>query len=1192
MATDSRKRLALSIIDFLSTSLKDGTLQSEDADSIEIAQNCIAECFHVDPADQTAMKDALGGQNLLAIYGVYEKLKGKNTASTQGGNSAAEARPSTPSVPKSTTTTTGVPKTGDKGGPTEESERLKGNGNMAMQRKDYKGAVGLYTQALEICPLNPIYLSNRAAAYSANSQHELAKNDAELAVATDPKYTKAWSRLGLACFALGDAKSSMEAYQKAIEAEGNGGSDAMKMGYETAKRKVEEEGGADEDEEEDEENDSAATRSAPGGGGGGMPDLGGLAAMLGGGGGAGGGGMPDLGSIMQNPMMRQMAQNLMSNPDMMNNIMNNPQLRNMASRFGGGGGGGAAGGEAGSGEGGGGGGGGGMPDLSAMMNDPNLAEMARNFMGGMGGGGAGRGADFSTGRDEAEACSDEAGADIDDSADADAGTDVSDVPIKPEGGLGDLESLAQIPPFLAADTPAPSIEVVPSSPLDAAFLPRRDRKNGALDAASQPTPAQSGTPLTSSKQEEPVVDDAGWEHASSTDESLLQQDPNEAPGTTEQHEPEKQQAVPTTDGATAAISITDNKHANFDPLIQTLNSFFTQKRPAIAERTILEDLVSLRWPLACMVAFALHVPYVPAGLSMEDQTAEEKPDSGGPSSDQTSPPSSTQPAQYSGAEQESSDVEELRKVKQAENDDAKTWKNLFPVAEMDYTRTLVLASVKDESTTWVVNVLSDILEPNGPLDVAVYVADDFEAPLRPPENKGHEANVYLSYIVDFYDSLPDVVIFMHAHRIAWHNNDLLDHDAALAVRNLSPAHVISNGCTRSTIEAKQAGSATDSRKRLALSIIDFLSTSLKDGTLQSEDADSIEIAQNCIAECFHVDPADQTAMKDALGGQNLLAIYGVYEKLKGKNTASTQGGNSAAEARPSTPSVPKSTTTTTGEKGGPTEESERLKGNGNMAMQRKDYKGAVGLYTQALEICPLNPIYLSNRAAAYSANSQHELAKNDAELAVATDPKYTKAWSRLGLACFALGDAKSSMEAYQKGIEAEGNGGSDAMKKGYETAKRKVEEEGGADEDEEEDEENDSAATRSTPGGGGGGMPDLGGLAAMLGGGGGAGGGGMPDLGSIMQNPMMRQMAQNLMSNPDMMNNIMNNPQLRNMASRFGGGGGGGAAGGEAGSGGGGGGGGMPDLSAMMNDPNLAEMARNFMGGMGGGGAGRGAGGQ
>jgi small glutamine-rich tetratricopeptide repeat-containing protein alpha len=351
----------------------------------------------------------------------------------------------------------------------------------------------------------------------------------------------------------------------------------------------------------------------------------------------------------------------------------------------------------------------------------------------------------------------------------------------------------------------------------------------------------------------------------------------------------------------------------------------------------------------------------------------------------------------------------------------------------------------------------------------------------------------------------------------------------------------------------------DTRKRLSLAIIDFLQNSLKDGTLQPEDADSIEIATNCIAECFHVDPDDQAAMKDALAGQNLLSIYGVYEKLKGKSTASTVGSSSASEAKPSTPTLPKE-----GQKGGPTDESEKLKGQGNAALQRKDYPSAINFYTKALEISPLNPIYLSNRAAAYSANSQHEYAKNDAELATATDPKYTKAWSRLGLARYALGDAKGSMEAYANGIEAEGSGGSDAMKKGYETAKRKVEEDAraaGIDPEVPPDIDGTGAARSASPSaGGGGGMPDLAGLASMLGGGG--GGGGMPDLASLMQNPMMRQMAQNVMSNPDMLNSIVNNPQLRNMAGRFGGGG----AGGEEGGGGG------PNLSELMNDPAIAEM--------------------
>lgn len=338
------------------------------------------------------------------------------------------------------------------------------------------------------------------------------------------------------------------------------------------------------------------------------------------------------------------------------------------------------------------------------------------------------------------------------------------------------------------------------------------------------------------------------------------------------------------------------------------------------------------------------------------------------------------------------------------------------------------------------------------------------------------------------------------------------------------------------------------KQRLALSIIDFLNTSLTDGTLSEEDRESIEVAQSCISESFKVDPTDATP-KDS---QTLLQIYGVYEKLKGKTPA---GANTNAVGEKAAPAASKE----------PTEaqkkEAEGLKSQGNAAMAKKDYPTAIDLYSKALGILPGNPIFLSNRAAAYSASKDHESARADAEAAVAADPKYTKAWSRLGLARFALGDAKGSMEAYSKGIEFEGNGGSDAMKKGFETAKKRVAElEAGDDDD-------DEVTERGAPAGGAGGMPDLSALAGMFGGGGGGAGGGMPDLSSIMSNPMFASMAQNLMSNPDMMNNLMSNPRIREMANQFGGG-----AGGAGGEGGRGAGGGMPDLSSLMQDPSIAEM--------------------
>jgi len=259
-------------------------------------------------------------------------------------------------------------------------------------------------------------------------------------------------------------------------------------------------------------------------------------------------------------------------------------------------------------------------------------------------------------------------------------------------------------------------------------------------------------------------------------------------------------------------------------------------------------------------------------------------------------------------------------------------------------------------------------------------------------------------------------------------------------------------------------------------------------------------------------------MQDALGGQSLTKIYEVFEKMKGTRPASTSSSSSASSSTTAKSSAPS----------GPSDDdkkaAEELKVKGNSAMSQRKYPEAIDYYTQALNVVPSNPIYLSNRAAAYSASSLHERAKADAQSAIDADPAYSKGWSRLGLAKFALGDAKGSMEAYEKGIAAEGKGGSDAMRKGYETAKRRVEE------DEAANSPMDDVSSRDNPfgGAGGGGMPDLSSLAGMFGGGGGGGAGGMGGMGGlegIMNNPMFASMAQKLMSDPQMMSSLMNNPK-------------------------------------------------------------------
>lgn len=105
----------------------------------------------------------------------------------------------------------------------------------------------------------------------------------------------------------------------------------------------------------------------------------------------------------------------------------------------------------------------------------------------------------------------------------------------------------------------------------------------------------------------------------------------------------------------------------------------------------------------------------------------------------------------------------------------------------EYSKTLVISKTKKDNTSWVVE------EDLAGWDTAVYVVDDPSAPLHPPKNKGHEAMVYFTYIIDHYEKLPEVMAFMHAHRKGWHNEEIFDSDAAEMVRHLSVQRVVREG---------------------------------------------------------------------------------------------------------------------------------------------------------------------------------------------------------------------------------------------------------------------------------------------------------------------------------------------------------------------------------------------------------------
>ena len=106
--------------------------------------------------------------------------------------------------------------------------------------------------------------------------------------------------------------------------------------------------------------------------------------------------------------------------------------------------------------------------------------------------------------------------------------------------------------------------------------------------------------------------------------------------------------------------------------------------------------------------------------------------------------------------------------------------------DLAYSRVMVVSRMKNEDIAWIANELPEV-------DTAIYIANDVSAPLHPPKNKGHEVMIYLTYIIDHYNGLPDIIIFMHAHRWTHHNNGILGHDAVEMIRRLSNDYVAKEG---------------------------------------------------------------------------------------------------------------------------------------------------------------------------------------------------------------------------------------------------------------------------------------------------------------------------------------------------------------------------------------------------------------
>lgn len=105
------------------------------------------------------------------------------------------------------------------------------------------------------------------------------------------------------------------------------------------------------------------------------------------------------------------------------------------------------------------------------------------------------------------------------------------------------------------------------------------------------------------------------------------------------------------------------------------------------------------------------------------------------------------------------------------------------------TKAIVIAKLEVEDTSWVEEHLPDWQR-------AIYVVDNTSAPLHVSRNKGREANVYLTYIIENYGVLPSVIAFLHPYRNgypqAWHN-DAPNYDNVYVIEHLRLESIQING---------------------------------------------------------------------------------------------------------------------------------------------------------------------------------------------------------------------------------------------------------------------------------------------------------------------------------------------------------------------------------------------------------------
>ncbi|KAJ8920970.1 hypothetical protein NQ315_015764 [Exocentrus adspersus] len=110
------------------------------------------------------------------------------------------------------------------------AELKKENGNQLYKIKQYRSALPLYTEAINLCPNAAAYYGNRAACYMMLNKYEEALEDVRKCVQLDPKSVRGYIRMAKCSMALGDLMTAEYAIKKVqeLQPEGSGIANELK----------------------------------------------------------------------------------------------------------------------------------------------------------------------------------------------------------------------------------------------------------------------------------------------------------------------------------------------------------------------------------------------------------------------------------------------------------------------------------------------------------------------------------------------------------------------------------------------------------------------------------------------------------------------------------------------------------------------------------------------------------------------------------------------------------------------------------------------------------------------------------------------------------------------------------------------------------------------------------------------------